>query len=44
LTKEIPKNNYSTFAGTPYYMAPEILNNQNYGLDVDIYALGVLYY
>jgi len=30
------------FLGTPYYMAPEIINYSPYGTEVDIWSLGVL--
>ena len=33
-----------THCGTEKYMAPEILNNTYYGISVDIWALGVLFY
>lgn len=33
-----------TIAGTPYYMAPEILENQNYDSKIDIWSLGVMLY
>ena len=37
--------NYSdTYLGTEGYMAPEIINNSYYGISVDIWALGVLFY
>jgi len=31
-----------TCLGTPHYMAPEILQKQGYGTEVDIWALGVM--
>ncbi len=30
--------------GTPAYVAPEILRNQNYGVEVDIWSIGVICY
>ncbi|ORX97149.1 kinase-like protein [Basidiobolus meristosporus CBS 931.73] len=33
-----------TFAGSPYYMAPELLRKQPYSEKVDIWALGLLLY
>ena len=31
-------------AGTPWFMAPEIMNNKSYDSSVDIYALGITFY
>jgi serine/threonine protein kinase len=33
-----------THCGTEKYMAPEIISNSYYGISVDIWALGVLFY
>mmetsp|Transcript_11972 Transcript_11972/g.13610 ORF Transcript_11972/g.13610 Transcript_11972/m.13610 type:complete len:248 (-) Transcript_11972:598-1341(-) len=33
-----------SMAGTPYYMAPEILTSRNYDEKVDIWSLGVVFY
>jgi serine/threonine protein kinase len=32
------------FIGTPYYIAPEIIDNKKYGCACDIWSLGVLTY
>ncbi len=29
-----------TFLGTPHYMAPEIIKNKGYGLNVDLWSIG----
>ena len=33
-----------TLVGTPYYLAPEIVENQPYDSKCDIWALGILLY
>ncbi len=34
----------STFLGTPYYLAPELWNNQRYSKLADVWSLGILLY
>ena len=43
LSKASKKKNLHTIAGTPYYMAPEVLDG-DYGVAADIWSLGVLLY
>ncbi len=33
-----------TIVGTPYYLSPEIIQNRPYGLESDIWSLGVMLY
>lgn len=33
-----------TILGTPHYMAPEILNQKGYGLNVDLWSIGICLY
>ncbi|KAG0016646.1 signal transducing kinase of the PAK [Entomortierella chlamydospora] len=40
LTKEHPRRN--SVVGTPYWMAPEVIQAWNYGTPVDIWSLGVV--
>ena len=32
-----------TILGTPHYMAPEILKSKGYGLNVDLWSVGMLF-
>lgn len=33
----------STVLGTPHYMAPEILKGKGYGLNVDLWSIGMFF-
>ncbi|EGR29134.1 protein kinase a catalytic subunit, putative [Ichthyophthirius multifiliis] len=33
-----------SFAGTPEYLAPEVILNKGHGKSVDLWAIGVLFY
>jgi len=34
----------ATFCGTSYYIAPEIIRDQEYGVEVDMWSMGCLVY
>ena len=40
------EDGYKTFTilGTPHYMAPEILTSKGYGLNVDLWSIGIILY
>ncbi len=44
ISKIAQKTSYGTHVGTPKYMAPEVYNNQPYGIGADIYSLGLVLY
>mmetsp|Transcript_10958 Transcript_10958/g.15370 ORF Transcript_10958/g.15370 Transcript_10958/m.15370 type:complete len:411 (-) Transcript_10958:821-2053(-) len=37
-------NSFKTICGTPAYVAPEILNSKPYGLNADMWSLGIITY
>ena len=34
----------NTVAGVPYYMAPEVVKQEEYGLNADLWSMGVVLY
>ena len=44
LAEEVPMYGLSRICGSPSFVAPEILQCQTYGLPVDVWSLGVVFY
>ncbi|CAD8155000.1 unnamed protein product [Paramecium octaurelia] len=44
IARSVDQTLATTFIGTPYYLSPEIIQNQPYSYKSDIWALGVLLY
>ena len=42
--KRLEANRTSTLIGTPFYMAPEVIKQEEYSYNVDIWSLGVIFY
>ena len=43
-TAKIVNERTYTIIGTPHYMAPEVIMGRGYGLQVDIWSLGIMLY
>lgn len=43
-TAKVLKNRTFTILGTPHYMAPEMIKGCGYGLEVDLWSVGVILY
>ena len=45
LSKRLPKGDkLKSLLGTPYYVAPELIENKGYGFKADIWSIGVMLY
>ena len=44
LSKVIKRSNLHQIAGTPFYMAPEVVNGDSYGFKADMWSIGVCLY
>lgn len=42
--KRLETHKTSTLIGTPFYMAPEVIKQEEYSYNVDIWSLGVVFY
>ena len=44
ISRSVEKSLAKTFIGTPYYISPEIVQNQPYSYKSDVWSAGVLLY
>jgi len=45
LARRLAENELTaTMAGSPAYMAPEVLGGEEYGVEVDLHSIGIVYY
>lgn len=44
VSRDFKNSKYQTAIGTPYYIAPEIVNNEGYNHNIDYWSLGVISY